>query len=145
MEYVFDTRRTVRYRFPTHVNELVMDRSAAGTSEVFIVVLEPGEAPPLHQHDDTEQIFYILSGAGRLEIGTDRIPYDVHPGDIVRIPACTLHRIVCVSGKPLRYVAVDCFTQGRPAAEPTWDDHVKVVCAKNGWDFDAVKQCRQSP
>ena len=55
MNYIFSTEHTKRYRFPTHVNDLVMDRSEATSSEVFIVVLAPGEAPPLHQHDDTDR------------------------------------------------------------------------------------------
>ena len=45
--YVFHTNETVRYRFPTHTNDLIMDRSQAETSEAFLVILEPGEAPPL--------------------------------------------------------------------------------------------------
>ena len=64
--YVFSTADTIRYRYPTHVNDLVLDRTEAATTEVFIVVLEPGEAPPLHQHDDTEQIFYIMEGSGHV-------------------------------------------------------------------------------
>jgi len=52
MKYVFDTSNTKRYKFPTHINDLVMDRAEATTSEVFIVVLEPGQAPPLHKHED---------------------------------------------------------------------------------------------
>jgi quercetin dioxygenase-like cupin family protein len=67
--YVFSTADTIRYRYPTHVNDLVLDRTEATTTEVFIVVLEPGEAPPLHQHDDAEQIFYIMEGSGMLTIG----------------------------------------------------------------------------
>ena len=67
--YVFSTADTIRYRYPTHVNDLVLDRTEAATTEVFIVVLEPGEAPPLHQHDDAEQIFYIMEGSGTLTIG----------------------------------------------------------------------------
>jgi mannose-6-phosphate isomerase-like protein (cupin superfamily) len=140
MQYVFDTTKTVRYRFPTHTNELVLDRKDATTSEVFIVVLERGEAPPLHEHHDTEQIFYILSGRGRLQIGKQGEGIPVAPGNVVRIPPRTLHRITCETTEPLRYVAVDCFVAGRPADEPTWDEHVKVVCAKNGWRFDDVKR-----
>ncbi|MEA3334870.1 MAG: hypothetical protein U9R25_03105 [Chloroflexota bacterium] len=59
MKYVFETEKPRRYRFPTHTNYLVMDRSEATTSEVFIVEIAPGEAPPLHQHDDMEQVFYV--------------------------------------------------------------------------------------
>jgi mannose-6-phosphate isomerase-like protein (cupin superfamily) len=140
MNYVFDTNKSKRYRFPTHINDLVMDRSEATSSEVFIVVLNPGEAPPLHQHDDTEQIFYVLEGAGQLRIGSDQQQFPVKPGDVVRIPPSTLHSIQCQGDSPLTYLAVDCFPAGRPTAEPTWDDHVKAVCAQNGWDFTQVTE-----
>jgi mannose-6-phosphate isomerase-like protein (cupin superfamily) len=143
MRYVFDTNNTIRYRFPTHTNDLVMDRSEAEASEAFMVVLEPGEAPPLHRHDDTEQVFYVLRGAGTLRIGTDpgeRFP--VAPGDLVRIPRSTPHRIFCEGSVPLVYLSVDCFAGGRPKDEPTWESHVRVMCEKNGWDFDRVRQAR---
>src|SRR5690606_21171868 len=130
LQYVFPTDKTRRYRFPTHTNELVMDRSEATCSEVFIVVLEPGEAPPMHRHDDTEQVFYITEGRGRLEIGTGRETFEVVPGDVVRIPVATDHRIHCLGDKPLKYIAVDCFPGGRPTDEPTWDVHARANCDK---------------
>jgi mannose-6-phosphate isomerase-like protein (cupin superfamily) len=139
-QYVFSTNKTRRYRFPTHTNELVVDRSECAASEVFVVVLEPGEAPPMHKHDDTEQVFYVLEGAGRLEIGPDARPFEVKPGDVVRVPPSTLHRIHCTGPTPLRYVAVDCFPGGRPTHEPTWDSHVRVVCQQQGWDYAKVKR-----
>ncbi len=135
--YVFSTRDIVHYRFPTHVNDLVMDRAQAETSEVFIVVLEPGEAPPLHVHHDTEQIFYVIQGAGTLYIGNDKT-FPVKPGDVVRIPRGTFHRIQCNSAQPLRYLSVDCFVGAKPKEEPTWESHVRAICAQNGWDFDKV-------
>jgi len=142
MNYVFSTEKTKRYRFPTHINDLVMDRAEATSSEVFVVVLAPGEAPPLHQHDDTEQIFYVLSGQGRLEIGSERQPFPVAPGDVVRIPPATPHRIHCVGETSLTYLAVDCFLGGRPPAEPTWDSHVKGVCAAQGWAYEQVVEIK---
>ena len=138
MEYVFSTERPLRYRFPTHINDLVMDRSQATASEVFIVVIEPGGAPPLHQHDDTEQVFYVLEGAGELEIGTEAERFAVKPGDVVRIPVATPHTIHCTSEGVLRYLAIDCFPGARPEAEPTWDGHVRVICGENGWNYDDV-------
>ena len=39
MKYIFN--EITHYRFPTHVNDLVMDRADAETSEVFITVLDP--------------------------------------------------------------------------------------------------------
>lgn len=143
-KYVFSTRETVRYRFPTHVNELVVDRADAEAAEVFIVVLEPGEAPPLHVHHDTEQIFYVLEGTGTLFIGeAQNQQFPVQPGDVVRVPPHTLHRIYCPGPAQLRYLSVDCFPGGRPTDEPTWDSHVRGNCIANGWDYDKVRQPSQ--
>lgn len=139
-KYVFETTGLQRYRFPTHINDLVIDRSESAASEVFMVVLAPGEAPPLHQHDDTEQVFYIIEGQGRLEAGSPPASFDVRPGNVVRVPVGTPHRIHCLGDKPLRYVAVDCFPGGRPTAEPTWESHVRAVCKQQGWDFASVRQ-----
>ena len=138
-KFVFSTRETVHYRFPTHANDLVMDRAESEISEVFIVVLEPGEGPPLHLHHDTEQIFYVLEGAGVLQIGDALRENPIGPGDVVRIPPHTLHRIECHGPAPLRYLSVDCFVGGRPAAEPTWESHVMTMCSENGWDFDSIR------
>ena len=139
-KFVFSTQETTHYRFPTHVNDLVMDRAEAETSEVFIVVLEPGEAPPLHVHHDAEQIFHVMEGTGRLEIGEELKSYDVNPGDVVRIPPHTFHRIHCTSPKALRYLSVDCFVGGKPKDEPTWDSHVREICKLNGWDYAQVRK-----
>jgi mannose-6-phosphate isomerase-like protein (cupin superfamily) len=138
MQFVFPTAQTKHYRFPTHVNDLVIDRADSQTSEVFVVVLEPGEAPPLHQHDDTEQVFYILEGEGVLRIGTGQSEYAVRPADVVRIPPTTLHSIRCAGEKSLRYLAIDCFVNGHPTSEPTWDSHVQVMCRQNGWNYEQI-------
>lgn len=138
MNYVFSTEKPKRYRFPTHINDLVMDRSEAAASEVFVVVLARGEAPPLHQHNDTEQIFYVIGGRGQLTVGPSRQQQPVTPGDVVRIPPETLHSIECLSDEPLTYLAVDCFPGGRPSAEPTWDAHVKTMCRQQGWDYNQM-------
>jgi mannose-6-phosphate isomerase-like protein (cupin superfamily) len=142
-KYVFDTAETVRYRFPTHTNDLVLDRADAETSEAFLVVLEPGEAPPLHVHHDTEQIFYVISGEGELQVGAGERDapapgFPVRPTNLVRIPPHAWHRIFCRGDRPLVYLSVDCFLAGRPKDEPTWESHVRVMCANNGWDFDSV-------
>ncbi len=139
-QYVFSTSETIRNRFPTHVNDLIMDRSQSATSEAFIVVLEPGEAPPLHVHHDTEQVFYVLQGEGSLQVGDDAgRRHPVKPGDLVRIPPGAYHRIFCEGNQPLKYLSIDCFLNGRPEAEPTWESHVHVLCDDHGWDFDKVK------
>lgn len=137
--YVFPGAAARRYRFPTHVNDLILDRAEAATAEAFFVVLAPGEAPPRHHHPDTEQIFYVLEGRGVLEIGEpcQRLPVQV--GDLVRVPPGVPHRIQAHGDATLRYLCVDCFVGGRPTHEPTWDEHVRAACAQNDWNFDQVQ------
>jgi len=138
MQYVFSTAKTQRYRFPTHINDLVMDRSEAKHSEVFVVVVEPGKAAPLHKHDDTEQIFYVMEGEGTLTIGKEGDHFPVRVGDVVRIPMGTLHTIRSEGGRTLKYLAIDCFGGQRAHDEPTWDAHVRVLCRQQGWDYEQV-------
>ena len=141
MNYVFSTTDTIVYRFPTHVNELVLDRSESTVTEVFIVVLEPGEAPPLHIHPDTEQVFYILEGTAELSIGSETAQtFRVKPGDVVRIPPDTWHSIANDGCVPVRYLSIDAFPGARPVDEPTWEDHVRGICIEKGWDFASVKR-----
>lgn len=137
VQVVFATEKLKRYQFPTHINDLVIDRAQSSYSEVFMVVIEPNKAPLYHKHDDTEQVFYVVEGTGVLTIGEQRRQFPVKPGDVVRIPVSTLHSIKADAGKTLKYLCVDCFGE-KPKAEPTWDDHVKAVCKTNGWDYNTV-------
>ncbi|MBT4483431.1 MAG: cupin domain-containing protein [Candidatus Latescibacteria bacterium] len=138
MQYVFDTSKGKRYRFPTHTNELIIDRAVSQASEVFVVILEPEEAPPPHKHDDTEQVFYILEGEGTLTVGEKGEKYPVKSGDVIRIPPSSIHSIEAEGGNRLKYLAIDCFTASRTDDEPTWDDHVRVMCREQSWDYNNV-------
>lgn len=136
-QFVFSTDKVKRYQFPTHINDLVIDRAESGFSEVFIVLIKPGDAPLYHKHDDTEQVFYIVEGTGVLTVGDERKQFAIKPGDVVRIPLSTLHSIKADNKQTLKYLCIDCFGE-KPTDEPTWEDHVKTVCATNGWDFNKV-------
>jgi len=138
VNYIFSTKNPKRYSFPTHINDLVVDRSESSASEVFVVVVEPGKATHRHKHDDTEQVFYVLGGRGILEAGDEGERHEMDPGDVVRIPVSAWHRIMCTGDEDFRYLAVDCFPSGRPGREPTWDSHVRVMCREQGWDYDEI-------
>lgn len=138
-QYVFDSRRVARYRFPTHTNDLIMDRKDAAASEAFYVILEPGEAPPLHVHVDAEQVFFVLRGEADMTVGlAEQETFPLRVGDFVRTPPGVHHAVRCTGSSPFVYLSIDCFTGGRPSAEPTWDSHVRAMCAEHGWDFDSV-------
>ena len=134
-QYVFETNNLKRYKFPTHINDLVVDRADASQSEVFMVIVEPGKSVHHHMHDDTEQIFYIIKGTGILSIGENKTEYPVKPGDVVRMPLSTLHSIRTDTDEAIHYLSVDCFGS-KPPNEPTWDEHARVMCRENGWDYD---------
>jgi quercetin dioxygenase-like cupin family protein len=142
MRNVFHTRGLRRYAFPTHTNDLIYDRSAAVCSEAFFVVLRPGQAPPRHKHDDTEQVFYILKGRGVLTIGARAKGHSVRAGDVVLVPPGTWHSIRAVGG-PMRYLAVDCFGT-RKKLESTWDEHVRAMCRERGWNYAEVTGRRKA-
>jgi len=138
MRYIYKTTDLKRYTFPTHINDLIFDRSEASSSEAFMVVLHEGQATPLHQHPDTEQIFYVLEGHGILTIsGAEKNTGPLVPGDVVRVPPSTLHSIAADGGS-LRYLSIDCFGSAQDRLESTWDEHVKAVCQERGWSYDEV-------
>jgi oxalate decarboxylase/phosphoglucose isomerase-like protein (cupin superfamily) len=139
--YVFHARDAIRYRFPTHTNDLLMDRADAATSEAFFVILEPGEAPPFHVHPDAEQVFYVLEGTAEMTVREPDGPATVAlmPGDFVRTPPGLYHAVRNTGAGRFTYLSIDCFTGPPTDDEPTWDAHVRAMCVLNGWDFDAVK------
>jgi uroporphyrinogen-III decarboxylase len=59
-------------------------------------------------HSITEQVFYILEGGAELRIGPETAEhFRVKPGDVVRIPPDTWHKIANDGSVPVRYVSVD--------------------------------------
>ncbi len=135
--YKTDIKNTVNYLFPTHDNLLVMDRSDAEITESFIVRIAPGKFSHRHIHYDTEQLYYILSGTGRLEIersGKKEI-YKLEPEDFVHVPRNCYHQTFCEGRDTLKYLAIDCFPLGHNPSEPTWDSHARTICKQNNWDY----------
>jgi mannose-6-phosphate isomerase-like protein (cupin superfamily) len=137
MQYVFGTADCQRYVFPTHRNELVVDRADAVMSEVFVVTVEPKREVHFHRHCDMEQIFYFIAGRGILTVGEDKMEFDVGPGQVARIPPGTLHCVRPKGEKAVKYLSVDCFCSAKKS-ETTWDEHVRSVCRKLGYSYDAV-------
>jgi mannose-6-phosphate isomerase-like protein (cupin superfamily) len=138
MNYVFDTTGGKRYRFPTHLNDLVIDRAEACASEVLIVTVEPGHSTHLHCHDDFEQIFYIINGNGIITIGPDKQEYAVAPTQVVKIPPATLHTMRPAGGQAIRYLCIDALCPGKKRHETTWEEHVRGICREQGYRFEEV-------
>lgn len=62
--------------------------------------LEPGQATQRHVHRVSEEIYYLLDGAGLMEV--DGETARVGPGDAVLIPPGAWHRLTNDGAVPLR-------------------------------------------
>ncbi len=67
--------------------------------------VEPGQCTRWHCLEDTVERYYILSGAGLVEVG-DAPPARVGPGDVVLIPAMTRQRIANTGNQDLIFLAL---------------------------------------
>ena len=56
----------------------------------------PGQPTLLHRHRQTEELYFILEGRGRMTLGDEEFP--VVPGDTVCIRPGTPHRIAAEGG-----------------------------------------------
>ncbi|MEI6432292.1 MAG: cupin domain-containing protein [bacterium] len=54
-------------------------------------IVPSGETTDAHYHPITEEIYYILRGEGRIQLGNEVRP--VVPGDAIAIPPGVVHRI----------------------------------------------------
>lgn len=68
-----------------HRNSCIRNQSLAEAR------LPPGATTTPHYHPNTEEIYYILTGRGRMRIGTETA--DVVPGDAIAIPPGQTHQI----------------------------------------------------
>ena len=50
----------------------------------------PGRSTEAHYHEESDEVYYFLSGTGRMRLGEEET--DVGPGDTVYIPPGTVHQ-----------------------------------------------------
>ena len=82
----------------------ILDRtnSSASNQSLAEATLPPGAATDAHRHPRTEEIYYILRGAGRMTLGTEQ--REVEPGDGILIPSGTRHTIENIGREPLIFL-----------------------------------------
>lgn len=72
--------------------------------QVVVMTLPPGEAIGLEVHEDIDQVFLVVEGAGRAIIGERSMSIGEH--DLVFVTAGTRHDIVNRATTPLRLITV---------------------------------------
>jgi len=89
------------------------DLSAPGREVVQVRVgFEPGYASPRHTHPG-EEIVYVLEGTLQYQIG-DKPPVTVKPGDVLFVPAGTVHAARNVGSGPGAELATYVVEKGKP-------------------------------
>ena len=69
------------------------------------VVLQPGRGHERHNHPESEEILYVLSGEGEQMID-DGKPFDVTPGDTIYVPTGVFHSTRNTGWEPMRLLAL---------------------------------------
>jgi len=81
--------------------------SSAATNGLYFLAVEEtpsGIGPPLHVHHQQDEIFYVLEGHYRFQVGSESI--DAPIGTTAAVPRGTAHAFVNVSDKPSRLLFI---------------------------------------
>jgi mannose-6-phosphate isomerase-like protein (cupin superfamily) len=87
----------------SEIRELLAHRTSAIRQQSLAEArLPPGASTAPHFHPKTEEIYYILAGRGRLQIGEET--REVGPGDAIAIPPGAVHTITTIGAQPLKFL-----------------------------------------
>lgn len=101
----------VRRLTEAHVEErgrlrshFLMDEGDLGSRNLSVtwVDIPPGAEQHAHSHEDSEQVYVIVRGRGRMQVAGD--DEEVGEGDLVFIPPATDHGIINNGSETLVYV-----------------------------------------
>jgi oxalate decarboxylase/phosphoglucose isomerase-like protein (cupin superfamily) len=81
------------------------DNTDAPEVSLMHVVLLPGQGHERHNHPDSDEILYILSGEGE-QMVDDSDTFAVGPGQAVFIPKGAFHSTVNTSWEPMTILAI---------------------------------------
>jgi oxalate decarboxylase/phosphoglucose isomerase-like protein (cupin superfamily) len=89
------------------IKPLVSEDSTDEPPDVSLmhVVLLPGQGHERHNHPDSDEILYILAGAGD-QMVDDGDPFPVRPGQAVWVPKGAFHSTVNTGWEPLVLLAI---------------------------------------
>ncbi len=69
------------------------------------VILLPGKGHERHNHPQSEEILYVLSGEG-MQMLNDGTPFPVKAGDTIYVPTAMFHSTMNTGWEPLRLLAL---------------------------------------
>lgn len=87
----------------SEIRELLAHRNSSICNQSLAEARLPVAARTVaHYHPKTEEIYYILAGTGRMQIGEDIRA--VGPGDAIAIPPGSPHQITNIASQELRFL-----------------------------------------
>jgi len=87
----------------SEIRELLAHRNSCIRNQTLAEARLPaGAATAAHYHSQTEEIYYILQGSGRMQVGEDS--RTIGPGDAVAIPPGRRHQITNTGTELLRFL-----------------------------------------
>ncbi len=76
----------------SEIRELMAYRnSACQRSSLAEATVPPNKTTEAHRHPRTEEIYYVLAGAGRIRLEDEEA--EIRPGDAILIPPGTCHQV----------------------------------------------------
>jgi oxalate decarboxylase/phosphoglucose isomerase-like protein (cupin superfamily) len=108
------------------IKPLISQDNVAETPHVSLmhVVLLPGQGHERHNHPDSDEILYVLAGAGD-QMVDDGTPFPVRPGQAIWIPKGAFHSTVNTGWEPMVLLAIYA-PAGAEQVLKTLPDYVEV-------------------
>ncbi len=104
---------------------VLLDRTETELTEIALNEWRPGLEGPPHAHAEKDQVFYIVSGEGKIMVGEDE--YSVKPGCLVYLPSGLRHQSITTSAEPLGYILYNVFNSAEKEGHATFADHINKV------------------
>jgi len=85
----------------SEIRELIHPVTHGGGVMSFAeAIIEPGGTTLLHLHGNTEEIYHITAGSGRMRL--DDAEFDISRGDTIAIPPGTPHNVTNTGAEALK-------------------------------------------
>jgi len=104
---------------------VLLDRTETELTEIALNEWRAGLEGPPHAHAEKDQVFYIVSGEGKVIVGEEE--YIVKPGCLVYVPAGLRHQSITTSDEPLGYILYNVFNSADKEGHATFADHIEKV------------------
>jgi mannose-6-phosphate isomerase-like protein (cupin superfamily) len=97
--------RVIETQHGSEIRPLI-DRTTSEITQCSLAeeTLLPGQSVCAHRHNQLEEIYYILSGRGRMSVGDEQS--EVGPGDAVYIPRGHRHTLENTGTEPMKLLLV---------------------------------------